>query len=254
MLPRVDRGFRAWRERARRVAERLGVDAELARVYELFNRGARRDRIDNEHLRLLLAFSLSADSNCIDVGSHRGDVLREMVRLAPLGTHIAYEPVPASYAELASAFPGVDVRQAAVSNVNGEAEFTLVRDLTSCSGLLERDYPHTVDLEKITVRTETLDSALPDDYVPRLIKIDVEGAERLVLEGALATLRRHLPIVWFEHGAGASERYGTRPADVHRLLTDVGMRVFDSDGNGPYPEAAFEATFHKPMWNFVAHA
>jgi len=250
----VDRTARAWRERALRVAERLGIEAELARVYELFNRGARRDRIDNEHLRLLLAFSLSADSNCIDVGCHRGDVLREMIRLAPRGTHIAYEPVPVSYARLASAFPEVDLRQAAVSNVDGEAEFTLVRDLTSCSGLLERDYPREVELEKITVRTETLDSSLPAGYVPRLIKIDVEGAERLVLEGAVATLRRHLPIVWFEHGAGGSERYGTRPADVHRLLTDVGMRIFDADGNGPYSEAAFDATFHKAMWNFVAHA
>jgi FkbM family methyltransferase len=250
----MDRVLRAWRERARRLAESLGVDAELARVYELFNRGARRDRIDNEHLRLLLAFSLSADSNCIDVGSHRGEVLREMVRLAPLGKHIAYEPVPASHAQLVSDFPGVDVRQAAASNVNGEAEFTLVRDLTSYSGLLERKYPRAVDLEKITVRTETLDSGLAADYVPRLIKIDVEGAERLVLEGAVATLRRNRPIVWFEHGAGGSERYGTRPADVHRLLTDVGMRIFDADGKGPYSEAAFDAMFHEPMWNFVAHA
>ena len=250
----MDRAFRAWRERAKRTAERLGVETELARVYELFNRGARRDRIDNEHLRLLLAFSLSADSNCIDVGSHRGEILREMVQLAPDGRHIAYEPVPASYAHLVSAFPEVDVRQAAASNVDGEAEFTLVRDLTSYSGLLERDYPRAVDLEKITVRTQTLDRDLPPDYVPRLIKIDVEGAERLVLEGAVATLRRHLPIVWFEHGAGGSERYGTRPADVYRLLTDVGMRVFDADGNGPYSEAAFEATFDQPMWSFVAHA
>jgi FkbM family methyltransferase len=250
----MDRALRAWRERAKRLAERLGVETELARLYEFVNQGARRDRLDNEHLRLLLAFSLSADSNCIDVGCHRGEVLREMVRLAPLGRHIAYEPVPASYAQLAAEFPTVDVRQAAASNVEGEAEFTLVRDLTSYSGLLERDYPRPVDLEKITVRTETIDGGLPDDYLPRLIKIDVEGAERLVLEGAAETLRRHRPIVWFEHGVGGSERYGTRPADVHRLLTDVGMRIYDADGNGPYSEAAFDAVFHKPMWNFVAHA
>ena len=79
------------------------------------------------HLRLLLAFSLSADSNCIDVGSHRGDVLREMVRLAPLGTHVAYEPVPESCAQLVAAFPQVDVRQAAASNVDGETTPTSER-------------------------------------------------------------------------------------------------------------------------------
>ena len=56
------------------------------------------------------------------------------------------------------------------------------------------------------------------------------------------------------HGAGASEHYGTRPADIHRLLAgEVGMRIFDADGNGPYSEAQFEQVFTEPMWNFVAH-
>ena len=75
-----------------------------------------------------------------------------------------------------------------------------------------------------------------------------------MLEGGLETLRRHRPIVWFEHGAGASEHYGTRPADLYRLLVEeVGMRVFDADGAGPYTERDFEAVFHEPIWNFVAH-
>jgi hypothetical protein len=60
--------------------------------------------------------------------------------------------------------------------------------------------------------------------------------------------------VWFEHGAGASDRYGTTAANVHRLLVgDVGLRIFDADGSGPYSEAEFDAVFSEPMWSFVAH-
>jgi len=105
------------------------------------------------------------------------------------------------------------------------------------------------------VRTERLDDALPDGYVPRFMKVDVEGAEQLVFEGALESLRRHRPTLFFEHGQGASDYYGTRPADVYRLLVEeAGLRIFDVDGAGPYSEADFEAVFSAPMWNFIAHA
>ena len=87
---------------------------------------ARRNRIDNEHQRLLLAFSLAADANCVDIGAHRGAVLRDMVRCAPEGSHIAFEPLPDKAAELRSAFPEVDVREAAVCDENGTASFVHV--------------------------------------------------------------------------------------------------------------------------------
>jgi FkbM family methyltransferase len=248
LSPRVTSGVR-------RAAERVGLDGPLMRAYEWRYPAARRDRMDNERLRQLLAFSLAPDSNCIDVGCHQGEVLREMVRLAPQGRHIAYEPVPASFQALAPEFPGVDLRQAALSNEAGETSFTYVVDEPSYSGLRQREYAGPRRLEELTVRTERLDDALDPEYVPRFIKVDVEGAEQLVFEGALETLRRHRPIVFFEHGQGASDYYGTRPSDVYRLLVhEAGMRIFDTDGRGPYSEADFEAVFTEPIWNFVAHA
>ena len=238
----------------KQAAGRLGLEGALLRVYEWRTPAARRDRLDNERLSQLLAFTLREDSNCIDIGCHRGEVLSQMVRLAPRGRHIAYEPVPGSHSRLAADFPGVDVRHAAVSDADGEAEFTVVPDSPSWSGLRERTYPGTPRLERIRVRTERLDSALPDGYVPHFVKIDVEGGELQVLRGAIETLRRHRPTVWFDHGIGGSDHYGTRPADVHGLLVgELGMRIFDADGNGPYSEADFEAVFAEPMWTFVAH-
>jgi FkbM family methyltransferase len=242
------------RSAAKAAAARLGVEDQLERAYGLVNRTARRDRIDNEHLRLLLAFVLAPDSNCIDVGAHRGEVLREITRLAPRGKHIAYEPVPASHATLTREFPDVDVRQAALSDAPGESTFVHVPAIPSYSGFRRHTYPSPQETEEITVRVESLDTALPDGYVPTLIKIDVEGAERQVLHGAIETISRHRPTVVFEHGAGAADHYGTGPDHVYDLLAEqAGLRIFDIDGRGPYTRAEFQDVFTQPIWNFVAH-
>jgi len=215
-----------------------------------------RDRRDNEHLRLLLAFALAPDSNCVDVGSHAGTVLEEMIRCAPRGRHIAYEPLPELHRRLCERFPQVNVRLAALSNRTGEATFTHVTTLPGYSGFRERTYPGSQKLEQILVRVETLDSSLPPGFVPTLIKVDVEGAEQQVIEGALETLVTHKPIVVFEHGRGAADHYGTQPRDIFNLLCrEAQLRIFDLDGNGPYALTKFEETFERAdRWNFVAHA
>jgi FkbM family methyltransferase len=218
-----------------------------------------RDQSDFARMRQLLAFALRPDSNCVDVGAHRGAVLAEMVRVAPAGRHLAFEPIPQLCNVLRLNFPTVEVRQAALSNHSGQAQFAHVRGhAEGWSGLRFRPLPtgEEADVENIEVRLEMLDDVLDPDCDPAVIKIDVEGAEQQVFEGALTTLRRHRPIVIFEHGSGSAEIYGTTPADIHALLRDeVGYRIFDLDGNGPYTLDDLERTFYAgDRVNFVAHA
>jgi FkbM family methyltransferase len=213
-----------------------------------------RDRIDNERARSLIAFSLREDDCCIDVGAHQGAVLREMLRCAPRGRHIAYEPIPQLYARLVQEFPGVDVRCAALSNTAGSSPFKYVRSNPGYSGLRERHYPGEEDIETIEVRLDRLDDVLPEGFAPALIKIDVEGAEREVIEGALRTIATHKPLVLFEHGRGGAEHYGTRPEHIFDLLClEAGLRIFDLEGDGPYDLQRFVDTFESgERWNFVA--
>lgn len=217
---------------------------------------ARRERRDNDALKVIMAATLGPDSSAIDVGAHRGDVLRDIVRLAPHGRHVAYEPIPDMHRALVAEFPGVDVRAAALSDEPGETEFTHVRTSPAYSGLRERTYPGREELEKIPVRLETLDTALAVGLAPAFIKIDVEGAELQVLRGGIELLSRHRPLVVFEHGNDASPAYGTEPAQVWELLNDAaGLRIFDLDGGGPYSLAQFEETFRSgSRWNFMARA
>ena len=108
-------------------AVRLGVDDQLRRLFAPLDYGLKRDRIDNQNLHLLLTSALTEDANCIDIGAHKGGLLAEMVRVAPCGKHIAYEPLQFLHAYLVDHFPTVDVRLAAVSNEEKEASFNFVK-------------------------------------------------------------------------------------------------------------------------------
>jgi FkbM family methyltransferase len=209
----------------------------------------RRNRRDDGNLAAIMAAALRTDANCIDVGANAGDLLEAMVRLAPEGRHIAYEPLPELARPLARRFPGVDVRNAALADEPGEATFYRNVASDSRSGLRPRG-----DSEPIRVRLEALDRSLPEDFAPDFIKIDVEGAELAVLRGAIETLRRHRPLVAFEHGSAALA-FGTTHRMVHDLLAgEVGLRIFDMDGVGPLSADEFDRVADPPgrRWNFIA--
>jgi FkbM family methyltransferase len=240
------------RERVARLAARAGVESQVRQAYRLIDRTARREALDNEHLCVLLAGSLAPDANCIDVGAHSGSVLGEIVRCAPQGRHIAYEPLPHLAGVLAREYPQVDVRAAALSDHDGEASFVHDRTEPMRSTLRPHAFTDEQHATTISVHVERLDAVLPADYVPVLIKIDVEGTEAEVLRGARETLRRHRPIVVFEHGWGGT----SSSAEVFSILVDLaGLRIYDMDGAGPYSLADFEAMYPQPtMWNWIARS
>jgi FkbM family methyltransferase len=228
-------------------AERHGMLA--AEVYRV--REGSRDRRDHEAMSVLFAGALAPDANCIDVGCHLGSVLRMMLRCAPDGRHIAYEPIPEIYTAVAARFPQVDVRQAALSSRSGQDTFVYLPERSGYSHLLREKEPEAEpSAERIVVRVETLDGTLPDDYVPTLVKIDVEGAGLEVLKGAEETLVTFRPIVLFEHGAIRRDD----SEEIFQLLSErAGLRIYDIDGNGPMGRQRFlDVVGQLRVWNFVA--
>jgi FkbM family methyltransferase len=255
----------ATRTQLARLTGAVGIRSALARgrdhLVDLLNgetpgSAGRRIRADDRNLTLLLSFALTSRSNCLDVGANQGLYLRHFPRLASKGRHIAYEPLPELAAELQRRFPAIDVRQRALADFEGESSFVRVLDpeLEAYSGLREQPYPKAVRTKTINVNVECLDNHLPDGWLPDFIKIDVEGAELLAFRGAVRTLRRAKPLIVFEHGPNASQRYGVGPEDIHALLcTDVGLRIFDMDGHGPLDPIQFRDAIASGRWNWVAH-
>src|ERR1043165_3472046 len=139
------------------------------------------DRLTKKVIRVVC----KPNSNCIDVGCHKGEILDLMCAAAPQGHHWGFEPIPVLYEALKSKYAGTQctISPIALSNVEGEAQFNYVTSNPSYSGLLRRKYdrPNEEDTS-IKVHTARLDEVLPQNYIADLIKIDVEGAEMLVLE------------------------------------------------------------------------
>jgi FkbM family methyltransferase len=214
----------------------------------------RADIRDTQLLVALLEEVLEPDSDCLDVGAHAGSVLQEMVRIAPRGRHVAWEPLPAFAARLREQFPGVEVREAALGDTAGTRAFAHVVEDPGWSGFLVRPTPSSSPVEELTVEVERLDDVLSDGVRPAFVKVDVEGAEEAMLLGALETLRRHRPVVAFEHGRGSADIYGTTPGRIHDLLcAELGYSISGLDGDGPYDAERFIEIFASgERVNFVA--
>jgi FkbM family methyltransferase len=232
---------------------------------KLFDAGLiNQNRFYDELTKEILRRTLKRDSACIDIGCHNGDVLEQMIRLAPHGRFYAFEPLPDFYDKLTRKYAGdlrVVLSPMALSDVRqSETEFNYVLSNPGYSGLKKRKYdrPDEIDV-KINVSTDLLDDIVKKSDHISLIKIDVEGAELGVLRGGISTIQRDMPVIVFEHGIGAADFYGTRPEEVFSLLHgDCGLDIslLDSwlESRPVLSEEAFCDQFYgRKNYYFLAH-
>ena len=224
------------------------------------DRNALYDRQTDAVMRRLL----STRSNCVDVGCHEGAILDEILRFAPDGVHYAFEPLPHLFSALEAKYAAakrVHLYRAALSEAAGTSSFQHVVTNPGYSGLRKRRYDRPdEDVVEIEVKVLRLDDVLPAELTIRLLKIDVEGAELGVIEGAREMLSRCRPYVVFEHGLGAADHYGTRPETVYDVLTDCGLQLslmsdwLASNGTQTLSRAAFVNEFDDGRnFYFLAH-
>ncbi len=234
---------------------RLGAEDQLRAVQRAVEGPtARRNRRDDEHLRVVMAAVLRSESSCIDVGANDGAFVEEFRRLAPDGQHLAIEPIPALAESLRDRFPDIEVHQCALSDRKGTREFFVEQSAPTRSGFVRQQ--GAGEARSIAVEVKRIDDIVPREREIALIKIDVEGAEEEVLRGAAETLSRCRPLVALEHGASAVRNYGTSHGTIHRLLAGYGLALFDMDGNGPLSAGEFDRLADPPgkRWNFLARA
>ncbi len=189
-----------------------------------FTQNQKYDQQTKQVIRLVL----SGRGSGVDIGALKGEILDIMLRAAPQGPHFAFEPIPELYERLQQKYHSspCTIFNMALSHEVGTASFNHVVSNPSYSGLRQRQYDRPNEVaQQITVQTDTLDRILPPEVKIDLIKIDVEGAELWVLEGAREHLQRDQPIVIFEHGLGASEFYESSPEKIYDLFAHCGYQI-----------------------------
>jgi len=95
------------------------------------------------------------------------------------------------------------------------------------SGLRRREFIRPDEPRReLRVRTERLDAVIPPQIKIDLIKVDVEGAEGLVISGGLDTIKRNRPYIILEHGRKSSAAFEINSEDIYDALVDqCGLRV-----------------------------
>jgi FkbM family methyltransferase len=165
-----------------------------------------------------------------DVGAHTGETIREYKAIFPGAEIHSFEPFPNSFKELRAAaarHTNVHAVNLALSDRAGEAEFNsnvrcATNSLLPVDAAAERAWSRlVVAKDKIRVQTDTLDAYCERQAIGAIdiLKIDVQGAEPLVLQGADRMLRRRsVRLLYVEILAAPCY---TGQAELHEFLAQV---------------------------------
>jgi FkbM family methyltransferase len=134
-----------------------------------------------------------------------------------------FEPLPAALRLLEQNLLGlhnVTLYKVAAANKNGMSEFS-VNKSGNTSSLGHNPAARTY----IQVQTVRLDDVLREADRIDVLKIDVEGHEYEVLQGAVDLLRRHQPLLYFELLDQYVDRLDLSVAQYRSLLTPLGYTL-----------------------------
>jgi FkbM family methyltransferase len=226
------------RRSAKRATHRLLSDARYAGLQSRYwQTRLRRFRYPYE-FREEIAAAVGPGDTVLDVGANVGQYAALLAGMVGRdGRVLAFEPVPRTFRVLASVVAGLELSnvetvQLALADVDGTACFTEVLDADGLpdSGLAHLAVP--TDRTTVEVPVARLDSlcaeSLTVDACP-FLKIDVEGAELLVLRGASAFLETRRPLILVEIDRGMQARYDCSPEETTGFLDRLGY-VLEPDG------------------------
>jgi FkbM family methyltransferase len=171
----------------------------------------------------------------VDIGANIGYYTLIAARLVgKKGTVYAFEPEPTNYKLLCeniaiNGYTNVVPIEKAVSNATGKTKLYVNAAIADVSSFAKDNVlTHSKNLDCLEVETITLDDfferTVGDDRID-LMKIDVEGAEELVVDGAERVLRNNRLKVLMEFIPDQLRRAGTDPLQLLYKLQNHGFEM-----------------------------
>lgn len=174
--------------------------------------------------RLILNRYLKPGMTFVDVGANLGDYTIIASRLVgSRGRVVAFEPDPGNSSWLSKSITknqlaNVEVRHEALSDRDGEANLFL-GEVSGWHTLKEGQLPREAGMVSVrTVRLDSLNFERMD-----LVKVDVEGAEYEVVQGAVEQLKRHRPMLLID-------LHPTRGANIKGVISTLRQLEYDVMG------------------------
>lgn len=178
----------------------------------------------------------------VDVGANIGVYCFHMSRFTK--QVVAFEPNPAFHNKLNRQARYIAIERVALSNREGHAELQIpMGDGKPAGGWGTLESTSNEIADKFMVPMRTLDSY---DLDVGFLKIDVEGHEHAVLEGAIVTLKKSRPNILVEcedhHRSGAT-------AKLFQFLTNLDYVGYFFEHGKACGVESFELSKHQPQHN-----
>lgn len=182
-------------------------------------------------------FRLAPDAIVLDVGANVGAMALHYARQVPEGRVYAFEPTCYAFQKLQRNIglnPTLAPRIAALQTfVVGSGKVSPPRTAYASWKVDRLAVPGRhpigcgIPMAAEGASAATIDSFCKAQSVPRvdLIKIDTEGHEWAVLQGAAETIRRFRPVVVFEAGQYLCEEQGISPRIFWQFFEPLGYRI-----------------------------
>ncbi|HEX3920390.1 MAG TPA: FkbM family methyltransferase [Caulobacteraceae bacterium] len=192
-------------------------------------------------LSAFVSRTLGPDSVFVDVGANFGYftcLAGSRVGRGGRGRVVAIEPNPAMLALLEAnvtinwSMADIEILRLAAGATDGQAQLAIPRQ-RAANASLSVDAPSAVERDLVEVAVRPLDALLPAGEPVHVLKIDVEGHETAVIEGARQTIARSPDIlVVMEWSLSQMQEAGYEPAALLRLLRELGLSAFALSGDG----------------------
>ena len=164
------------------------------------------------------------------------------VRAVGMSGHAyAFEPSPSEIRKLRSnlrinRLKNVTLITSAVADRVGETEFFAATPRKGgFSRIRQPDPKLAVETQEITVPITTLDTFIQANDIAHVdfMKVDVEGAELVLIEGAMNLLTTEpRPVVQFEFADNRAREWGYQSRDIGEKLESLGYTLFSPVAGG----------------------
>lgn len=186
--------------------------------------------------RAIIKKIIANDDTVFDIGANFGYFTILMKKNAPSINLYSFEPIKDTYATLLrnlnhNEFTAVKAYNFGFSNENANVTFYIPEQLGDAWASLREGVSsvYNYKLRQELAKVCKLDDFVNENNIARIdfIKCDVEGAEKLVIEGGMDTIKRDLPTLMLEIGNMWTAAFGyNREMLISLMMEDLKYRCF----------------------------